>query len=170
MSIDITDGIDQGNLKIKVITTNEISVTVQADPKFGGMVTQPSMAAAAYLGEHGLGVYIEVKIEDETHSILFDTGGMNGAILHNVNPMNINLNQIEKVILSHGHFDHFGSLGNIVPELHAGCEIFLHPNAFIQNEVVFSKPGVEIDLDNFSDSITQLKEEVKFFDIQNCLR
>ena len=54
-----------------------------------------------YLGEPGVSYYIE----DGDEKILFDTG-YSSVILENASKMNIDLNKINKLVISHGHDDH----------------------------------------------------------------
>lgn len=54
-----------------------------------------------YLGEPGVSYYIE----DGEDKILFDTG-YSDAFIKNAENMNINLNKINKLVISHGHDDH----------------------------------------------------------------
>jgi 7,8-dihydropterin-6-yl-methyl-4-(beta-D-ribofuranosyl)aminobenzene 5'-phosphate synthase len=161
LSIDLTDGIEPGNLKLKVLTTNEVSATLPSSPQFAGIVKQPGAAAAQLLAEHGLSVFVEVKNGEETHAFLFDTGGMNASIIHNMNAMGIKWNQIEKVIISHGHFDHTGSLIKVLPELSEGSEVVIHPDAYLQNEMVVTSTREEIPLDDFANAIKEFKKEGK---------
>ena len=56
--------------------------------------------------------------------ILFDTGTNGRILLHNLSLLEINLNLIRKIVISHDHFDHSGglkSIYNINPEI----EIFV---------------------------------------------
>ncbi len=58
-----------------------------------------------YLGEPALSFYIEY----ESKKILFDTGYSN-VVINNAKKMNIQLEQIDYIVLSHGHNDHTGGL------------------------------------------------------------
>lgn len=79
-----------------------------------------------YVGEHGLSLYIEAG----SHHYLFDTG-QSGDFLENAKKMNMNLTSIEKVFLSHGHYDHTGGLKALIqeypefPQLYVGEEFFI---------------------------------------------
>lgn len=57
------------------------------------------------LAEHGLSLYIET----DTRKILFDTG-QSGAFLQNARKMGVKIEEIDSVIISHGHYDHTGGL------------------------------------------------------------
>jgi 7,8-dihydropterin-6-yl-methyl-4-(beta-D-ribofuranosyl)aminobenzene 5'-phosphate synthase len=55
--------------------------------------------------EHGLSIYIET----ENSRVLFDTG-QSGLFLHNAEKMGIKMEDIDSLVLSHGHYDHTGGL------------------------------------------------------------
>lgn len=55
--------------------------------------------------EHGLSFFIEY----DGRRILFDTG-QSGAFARNAEVLGLNLRTLEKVVLSHGHYDHTGGL------------------------------------------------------------
>ncbi len=55
--------------------------------------------------EHGLSIYIETS----NKKILFDTG-QSGLFLENAKTLGISIDEIDAVVLSHGHYDHTGGL------------------------------------------------------------
>lgn len=57
------------------------------------------------VAEHGLSLYIETS----NKKILFDTG-QSGLFMQNAIKLGINIEEIDTVILSHGHYDHTGGL------------------------------------------------------------
>ncbi|MBN1039388.1 MULTISPECIES: MBL fold metallo-hydrolase [unclassified Clostridium] len=61
------------------------------------------------INEHGLSLYIKM---DEI-KILFDTG-QSGDFIKNAEKLKINLNNLDYVILSHGHYDHSGGFKKFV--------------------------------------------------------
>lgn len=58
------------------------------------------------LGEHGFSALIEPAGEEP---LLFDTG-QGGTLLHNARLMNKDLAAVQRVVISHGHYDHSGGL------------------------------------------------------------
>ena len=62
------------------------------------------------LTEHGFSMLIRVFNEGKSNSILFDTGGSAEGIVENAKRMGISLSEVEDIVLSHGHYDHFGGL------------------------------------------------------------
>ena len=79
MKIEALEEINPGNVKITVLTTNEVNATLLSDEKLGGKVIQPGGKSIGLMGEHGLAMLIEIKnVEGEYKKILFDTWGWAG--------------------------------------------------------------------------------------------
>ncbi len=71
--------------------------------------------------EHGLSFLIEADIQ-----VLFDTGSTD-LIAYNASILNIDLDKIKTIVLSHGHDDHSGGL-----MLFNDCKLICHPDAFLK--------------------------------------
>ncbi|MFX0038468.1 MAG: hypothetical protein ACFFCY_03135 [Promethearchaeota archaeon] len=143
MVIDISDGIESGNLIIRILTTNTSLSTLLTEERFKGKVTHPHSNGSKYLGEHGLAMSIEIKQGDEIKKYLLDAGGPKNSIISNAEAMGIDFREYEKLILSHGHIDHFGGFMNVLPKLKEGCEIILTPNSYNQNIILVPKSNQE---------------------------
>jgi len=81
-----------------------------------------------YIGEPAVSYYIE----DEETKILFDVGYSN-AFIKNAKKMDIDLNKVNKVVISHGHNDHTGWLKYFFEEKR-NLELISHPEAFNYKE------------------------------------
>ncbi|MCU0473759.1 MAG: MBL fold metallo-hydrolase [Bacteroidales bacterium] len=79
-------------------------------------------AGAFTLAEHGLSYLIEF----DGKRILFDTG-QSDMFLKNAGIMNVSMENIDMIVLSHGHFDH----GDGLDLLSAGS-LVCHPGCFIK--------------------------------------
>lgn len=80
----------------------------------------------AAIGEHGFACLVE----HEGRSWLFDTGqGL--TLLHNFKALGIDPQQIEGVILSHGHYDHCGGLLSFL-EAVGPRPVHAHPDIFLE--------------------------------------
>lgn len=74
------------------------------------------------LAEHGLSFLVETG----RINILFDTGqGL--CLKHNAEALNINLDSVDVVILSHGHYDHTGGLKQILKD-QKKIKVYAHPD------------------------------------------
>ena len=76
-----------------------------------------------FLAEWGLSILIET---DEAN-ILLDTGKSISAS-YNADTLGIDLSKIDKIVLSHGHYDHTGGLRQILRKMRKEVEIIAHPD------------------------------------------
>jgi len=76
-----------------------------------------------FLAEWGLSILIET---DEVN-ILLDTGSTI-SVCHNANTLGIDLNKVDKIVLSHGHYDHTGGLRQVLGRMKKEVEIIAHPD------------------------------------------
>ena len=95
----------------------------------------PSVRA---MGEHGLSLLIE---SDET--TLFDTGNGLG-LMYNLDLFGKNPDSIDRIILSHGHYDHTGGLMSILKSRRRKMPVWIHPDAFLEKIVIYKSDGEEI--------------------------
>lgn len=75
------------------------------------------------LAEHGLSLLIEYK----RYKLLFDTG-QGPSVVANARAMNIDLQQVDAIVLSHGHYDHTGGLYSVLRKV-GSKDIYAHPDA-----------------------------------------
>ncbi len=81
-------------------------------------------AGAGCIGEWGLSMLVEA----DGKKILFDTGAGVAAV-HNADLMGVDFSTIDKMVLSHGHYDHTGGLLEVMKR--AGKqEIIAHPDVW----------------------------------------
>ena len=64
--------------------------------------------------EHGFSMLVRVFQNQEACTILFDTGISPNGVIINAKRMGIDLSEASYVVLSYGHYDHFGGLQAIV--------------------------------------------------------
>ena len=115
------------------------------------------------LCEHGLSLYIETK----KHKILFDMG-QSGLFADNAKKMNIDLQNVDIAILSHGHYDHGGGLPYFF-EQNKKVPVYISRYAF---ENHYNAVGKYIGLDQklslnsryvFTDDICKLDEGLTLY-------
>ena len=76
------------------------------------------------MAEHGLSLWIETG----HHTILFDSG-QSDVFYQNALKLNLDLNQVDICILSHGHYDHAGGLKKFL-EANDHARIYMHEKVF----------------------------------------
>ena len=82
-----------------------------------------------YLGEPAVSYYIE----DGNDKILFDTG-YSDIFIKNAEKMNVDINSINKVVISHGHDDHTGGLKYLFNKKR-NIDLVAHPECFNYKEI-----------------------------------
>jgi len=88
-------------------------------------LSENSTAMGNLLGEWGLSILLETG----TENILFDTG-KSISVAHNVDTLNIDLVTVDKIVLSHGHYDHTGGLFEVLKRMRKQVEIIAHPDVW----------------------------------------
>src|SRR5919108_1989537 len=99
------------------------------------------------VAEHGFSALISISISEQSTdgSFLFDTGVSENGVIHNADIFGIDFGKVDGIILSHGHFDHFAGLVNILKIMSSSpgqtrnhsVDIFTHPDAFLRRWEIF---------------------------------
>jgi 7,8-dihydropterin-6-yl-methyl-4-(beta-D-ribofuranosyl)aminobenzene 5'-phosphate synthase len=81
--------------------------------------------------EHGFSMLIRVLSGRKSNSILFDTGSSRGGVIENAKIMGLDLSEVEGIVLSHGHYDHFGGLLSALKAINKiNLPIIVHEDMF----------------------------------------
>jgi 7,8-dihydropterin-6-yl-methyl-4-(beta-D-ribofuranosyl)aminobenzene 5'-phosphate synthase len=112
------------------------------------------------VAEHGLSFYIEI----DGMKFLFDTGQGKNFIL-NAHQLGIDISAIDKLIISHGHFDHAGGINDFLKENIKASVIMkreaLYPKYSGKLEIgVEHDANLPIDRIEFIESARQLSESL----------
>ena len=103
------------------------SHNVKRNPHYrNGKIAPPLIA------EHGLSLLVKVFKNGNTHCILLDAGWSATGVLRNLKELEINIGEIEAVVLSHGHMDHYGSLKGILKLIGKPIPVIVHPDVFLK--------------------------------------
>jgi len=86
------------------------------------VIVYDNVANEPFKSGWGFSCYIKEK------QILFDTGDNGKALLHNMKLLGIDPEEIEKIVLSHDHFDHSGGLKSLL-KINENVEVFV-PEGF----------------------------------------
>lgn len=82
------------------------------------------------LGKHGLCFLIEATLNDKQVTLMVDTGPSSEVIQNNLKFLSVDLNKIDYIILTHGHYDHTGGLIEVLKQINRRVMILTHPKAF----------------------------------------
>lgn len=101
------------------------------------ILSENTAGMGGFLGEWGLSVLIEF----DAIKILLDTGAAISCV-HNADALGIDLSTIDKIVLSHGHYDHTGGLREVLRRMRKEVEIIAHPDLF---QAKYSRRGGKAD-------------------------
>jgi 7,8-dihydropterin-6-yl-methyl-4-(beta-D-ribofuranosyl)aminobenzene 5'-phosphate synthase len=83
------------------------------------------------IAEHGLSILIRTFHGKNSHVILFDTGRSPEGVITNADRIGIDLSEIEAIVISHGHNDHFGGLLAVLKAVNKkNLPIIVHEDMF----------------------------------------
>jgi len=120
-------------LEVTVLIDNYTDMFMEQSSEID--VRPPFAPEKPVLAEHGLSCFIKIFAGSEEHVILMDTGISTESLFQNANALNIDLNRVETVVLSHGHFDHIGGLLNFMNRVSGEIPLALHPEAFLERRI-----------------------------------
>ena len=90
--------------------------------------------------ENGFSMLIRVFGDEKPYNILFDTGTSPNGVCTNAKLLCIDLGEVSYVVLSHGHYDHFGGLSSVVKAINrADLQIIAHEDMAKPRAVANSK-------------------------------
>lgn len=95
------------------------------------------------LAEHGFSMLIRVLRGRKSANILFDTGVSADGVVENAKRMGLELSEVDCVVLSHGHYDHFGGLISALKTINrTNLPLIVHEDMFKTRETVNSNGTV----------------------------
>jgi len=110
-------------LAVRVVT-DSYQLAIAPNMKIGDVDVQRigmPPAGKALLGEFGLSMHLESQRGSETRSMLLDFGFTPQTLNNNLGMLGIAPENIDALILSHGHYDHFGGLVGFCNRTVASC-------------------------------------------------
>ncbi len=90
-------------------------------------------AGLGVLGEWGL----SLLVEDDEVKILLDTS-QSMTVLHNAQLMSIDISGINKLVISHGHYDHTGGLKDVLAKT-GPIDVIGHPDIWADKYAVYGE-------------------------------
>lgn len=108
----MSNHINMGSVKhasLTVMIDNKADLIVDSSDQVKYFVDKPLLA------EHGFSVLIQLEASEQ--KLLWDAGVSKVALIENFRRMKIDVASIKKVALSHGHFDHYAAMTDLLVEM-----------------------------------------------------
>jgi 7,8-dihydropterin-6-yl-methyl-4-(beta-D-ribofuranosyl)aminobenzene 5'-phosphate synthase len=97
-------------------------------------LSENTAGPGGFLAEWGLSMLVEA----DGLKILFDTGAGEAAV-HNADIMDISFKDTDRIVISHGHYDHTGGLRDVLRKIGRPVEIIAHPDVWSSKYGKFGK-------------------------------
>jgi 7,8-dihydropterin-6-yl-methyl-4-(beta-D-ribofuranosyl)aminobenzene 5'-phosphate synthase len=107
------------------------------------------------LAENGISFLLKATTAGRTTTILFDAGMSGIPIIHNARVLGVDWDEIDQVVLSHGHPDHFGGIYAALEAMGRRVPLIVHPSAFHPRSI--KRPDMMIQY--FNRGLTQRELE-----------
>jgi len=135
------------SLDATIIVDNAIDILLPSDERAKRPpLTWDWSEKPQLIAEHGYSVLLTVHRNGEAKSILYDAGLSQETATHNLNVLEIELENVEAMVLSHGHADHHGGLEGMLRRIgRKKLPFVLHPDAWRDRKIVFPT-GTEIHM------------------------
>ena len=124
-------GWEQVKAAITILVDNSIMELIPN----GRFLTRLSKPNNSFICEHGF----SALIESGGKKILVDAGATGIAVSHNLRLLGITPEEIDMIVLSHGHNDHTGGLSQF------SAKIIAHPDSYFKRHLV-TPAGMKFDL------------------------
>jgi 7,8-dihydropterin-6-yl-methyl-4-(beta-D-ribofuranosyl)aminobenzene 5'-phosphate synthase len=111
------------------------SCDVRSLPRFEAPLLEEGYAADFPSAEHGLSFLVTTFVGGQRHLLLLDTGATVGGASHNLRALGVDAQQIETIVLSHGHFDHTTGLNGLAEKLLLLPPLVLHPDCWLKRRI-----------------------------------
>ncbi|MGB3257986.1 MAG: MBL fold metallo-hydrolase [Ornithinimicrobium sp.] len=98
------------------------------------------------LAENGISFLLRAESAGRTTTLLFDAGMSGIPIIHNADVLGVDLAEVDQVILSHGHPDHFGGIYAALAAIGRRVPVVVHPSAFLPRSI--RRPDIMIQYFN----------------------
>jgi 7,8-dihydropterin-6-yl-methyl-4-(beta-D-ribofuranosyl)aminobenzene 5'-phosphate synthase len=111
-------------------------------PNAAARMSPDSGVPDALIAEPGFSALVRIEKDGRRRTLLFDTGVSPSGMVENMRRLGIAPDDVEVIVLSHGHWDHVTGMEGLVKELgRAGLPVMIHPEFWNRRRVRF--PGLD---------------------------
>jgi len=118
---------------ITTLTDNYVDMLLKDEPNAtrAGLAHHFDPKRINPIGENGVALHALIEWDRYSYQLLFDTGMSSEVLLHNAEALGIDLQQVDHLVISHGHPDHYGGLMGLLEVRRAPLPVSIHADAFL---------------------------------------
>jgi 7,8-dihydropterin-6-yl-methyl-4-(beta-D-ribofuranosyl)aminobenzene 5'-phosphate synthase len=128
----LLDKVDQLSITILVDNYTDILLASSENVQRPPIKNKKKNGLLIPIAEHGFASLVEIKYDNssKTSRFLFDAGVSPDGLITNVKILGINIADIDSIVLSHGHADHYTGLMKLLQHISRQIPLYAHPDAF----------------------------------------
>jgi 7,8-dihydropterin-6-yl-methyl-4-(beta-D-ribofuranosyl)aminobenzene 5'-phosphate synthase len=124
--------------EILLILDNTIDIFLASTEQAKRFPLPDALSRETLVAEHGFAALVSVTRGNTSASLLFDAGLSKNGLMHNMDVLEVRPNELQTIVLSHGHVDHTNGLMGMVARLgERRMPLLLHPDAFLERKLLF---------------------------------
>jgi 7,8-dihydropterin-6-yl-methyl-4-(beta-D-ribofuranosyl)aminobenzene 5'-phosphate synthase len=126
------------SMTVEVLVDNFYDVF---EPSRPGVVERvvPGRLKKPLVAAHGLAFWITVQNNGERRQILMDAANSPLPLMNNIEALEHNLDEVDALVLSHGHPDHYGGLMEILKRRQGKLSIYFHRDCCLPKLLITPK-------------------------------
>jgi len=144
-------------VSVTAVIDNYLDVFEPSTPLVARAV--PGQLKKPLLAGHGLAFLVDISQGEDTFCLLIDTGNVFEPFRHNMEALGRSPNEVDALLLSHGHPDHYGGLFGFLEWRGSALPVYSHPDIFWSKYLMTPRGKVgpwKLDRDQLEASGVQL--------------
>jgi 7,8-dihydropterin-6-yl-methyl-4-(beta-D-ribofuranosyl)aminobenzene 5'-phosphate synthase len=128
--------------EVTVVIDNFLDVLMAGQEGVARYRAQDFGAADQLVAEHGFSALVTVESDGDRRTVLYDAGLTPHAMARNLDVLQVAVDDLRAIVISHGHADHHGGLEGLVRRRgRSRLPLVIHPDAWRERRVVFPSGG-----------------------------
>jgi 7,8-dihydropterin-6-yl-methyl-4-(beta-D-ribofuranosyl)aminobenzene 5'-phosphate synthase len=131
------DAVD--NVRITALVETQVDMLLPDQPgvrRFGLIDHFSPPHGKTILTENGAAFWIEIDDSGRTHRVLYDAGLTGDVTLHNAAALGLAVDELDAVVLSHAHPDHYRGLTTVLRAREEPVDVAVNPDSFLPKILV----------------------------------
>lgn len=132
--LTLTPSLDRINrVEVTTVTENYVDMLLADEPNVtrAGLAHHFDPKKSSPIGENGIALHVKIHWDRYTYNILFDTAMSGKVMLHNAQALDLDINGLDHIVISHGHPDHYGGLVDLLASRESPVPVSIGEAAFL---------------------------------------